>query len=206
METTWRQVLVVVDINSPRQRILLFRAPWSSADGPIHLCDALLELKILALFPVFLFSSFLPFSSHSLQFMTLEAFQEKCWPWFSGVTVKLVLQGCSSCNKQCQAMIGCRYHSLENYQHTSAKALKQNFAHENSSWRVFFWRLRKAFPGLTLWNDFCTVCPEVSEETVTQDLSSKRLDLSHVPVGQSLRGQTILRTSREEHGSGMWDT
>lgn len=55
--------------------------------------------------------------------------------------------------------------------------------------------LRKAFSDFTFWNNFRTVCPRVSKETVQKDLSSKRLDMSNVPAGQSPRGQAILRTS-----------
>ena len=67
-----------------------FWLPSSPADGPIHLCDALLELNSISSFSCSLFSPHsIPFHSlpfHSLQFMTLEASQAKCWPWFPGVS------------------------------------------------------------------------------------------------------------------------
>lgn len=132
---------------------------FSSADGPIHLCDALHELKILALFPV-LFFLLIPFPSLSLppvhdtgsvpsKMLTLIPWRQSWWSQFCRATVLAI-----SSAKLWLAVKSQQVAYLREF----AEALGQNLPIKENLQKSRL-RLDKSFFWFYFWNDFRTVCP-----------------------------------------------
>lgn len=196
---TCGKLYIVKDIRSwwkIRLGILLFLAALSlSRQAHTSLWRTAGVKNISSFFPVSLFSPHsIPFPFTPSSSWHWKRAKQNVDPDSPASVMKLVQQGLGSSHKQCRATVGWREPTGRVYLREFADALGQNFAGQKM-YRSLFSVCEKLFLILLFWDNFRTVCPRVSKETVQQDLSSKGFDMSNVPAGQSPRGQAILRAS-----------